>query len=763
MNAFQPAAGEPILPAQASNNSDDSPDRLTWYRGLTRAERSEEQPPRWLDPILELFATAHDAENNESSDQSPSALLTLFAPLLHKARADFREMIVPYLAQRAGELGTAVQFEAVWYMHLAERLLALVARPCLLKLSFDRQEKRLPGGTPAARFQAFIGSLRSRQAALDFVHEYPVLARQVDRCLTQWQRAGLEFVKRLTTDRDLIRATLLGDRKPGPIVRVEAGKRDWLRGEACEFIVHFRSGDRVVYKPRSLAVEARFGELIGWLNAHGAEPGLRAARVIDRDRYGWAEYVRPRSCSHTAEVERFYRRQGMLLCLLRVLAARGFDSEMLVADGEQPILVDLESLFQHDAHGAATGPLEEGLARSVLAVGLLPSAQSVPKSATSLQWVEVGTDQMHLAPKLASVAPKNHLPRLSGTSVGAETYEPALLQGFVAMYRLLERHRDELLSASGPIAAFRTTVVRFAARPKGDYLTLLDQSVNPSSLRDGIDQDRLFDRLSDESTTVNSLDRLRSAEIQDLHRHELPRFTTQAGSRDIWTSQEKRIGNFLPKSGLESAFERLALLGSEDLAREEWLIRSTLALQPDASSGPNQLTLDAGGLRLFDDQITTATRDLNDEKHRSVCRDMAERLCRLAWQDKHEADWTDLVSTSGGWTVGAVPIAGECGLIAIAVFLVRLACVTGEQIYRVLAHKGIASLARRLSARSEPLSAVEHAEVCSGLREMNRLEQETFGTTAKVAPRERVFLLKPAAAPSASVQPAEVHSISALH
>src|SRR5262249_12442012 len=95
-------------------------------------------------------------------------------------------------------------------------------------------------------------------------------------------------------------------------------------------------------------------------------------RVLDRRRYGWAEFVQAGPCGSREQVQRFYRRQGAYLALLYVLAATDFHYENVIAAGEHPVLVDLEALFHRRALGPRPDPVRRGLQHGVLAIRLLP-------------------------------------------------------------------------------------------------------------------------------------------------------------------------------------------------------------------------------------------------------------------------------------------------------------------------------------------------------------------------------------------------------
>ena len=201
---------------------------------------------------------------------------------------------------------------------------------------------------------------------------------------------------------------------PGLLTGINAGAGDRHRQGRSVIIASFTSGAKVVYKPRSLAVDVHFQELLHWVDERGHHPPFRRARIIDRGTHGWVEFVGAEGCSIARKVRRFYRRQGGYLALLHVLRGTDFHHENLVAAGEHPVLVDVEALYHPELF--AMEPAAEGTLRaSVLAVGLLPCSRRAGRSTEGIdvsglgavegalwpgelpRWERAGTDDMRMA------------------------------------------------------------------------------------------------------------------------------------------------------------------------------------------------------------------------------------------------------------------------------------------------------------------------------------------------------------------------------
>jgi len=118
------------------------------------------------------------------------------------------------------------------------------------------------------------------------------------------------------------------------------------RGGRTALRVHFAAGVKLIYKAKAITAEASFWNLLGWINNNANLAPLETLRVVDGGTYGWVQEIEPRPCQDKREVEAFYCRAGMLLCLIYALEGSDCHSENLIAAGEHPVLIDHETLLQ---------------------------------------------------------------------------------------------------------------------------------------------------------------------------------------------------------------------------------------------------------------------------------------------------------------------------------------------------------------------------------------------------------------------------------
>ncbi len=640
-----------------------------------------------------------------SSRTDPDALelLTVFAAPISAARQRLREGLTALCGEYSHFPGDAVAVETLLIRQLLPRLKNMASRTLILEMHVARLQGQLTGETSTARFQSFIERLSQPEIARAILDEYPLLERQALVCIDQWVRFSLEFLRHLCRDWPDLHKVFSLPADVGDLVELMGQTGDRHCDGKAVLVLRFDSGARLVYKPRSMQAEQRFQELLAWCNEHGACPPFRTLRVLERSDHGWVEFVKQQDCGAAGQIRRFYRRQGSYLALLYAIQATDFHFENLIAAGEHPILVDLETLFHERLPGSTNDPALKGMAHSAVSIGLLPRLSYFDGfdkgidfsglGAVNDQEIDfpiyrfesTGTDEMRFARVAKHALAGSHRPTLRGRDVSPGDYGAELLQGFTEMYHLLRRHRAALAAADGPLAAFADIETRFIARATQIYTILLEQSFHPDYLRNDADRERWFDQLESQAEEIPGLRPLAPAEREDLHRNDIPIFHSRPGSRDLWTSRGERIANFFERAPLESARERLADLGPDDLARQTWLIRTALAKLKHPARAPQDA-----------DVVATLPASIDRNEGLAAAIRTAEQLAAFAWQDSEEAGWLVVRRQERGWYIGALGLEMECGLPAIALFLAELDAATGQPRFASLVSKTLAAIHRRL-------------------------------------------------------------------
>lgn len=698
-NAFARILGEPVDARGAS------PEATPWW--ATVVERAYARAPsRFAEPELpaSVAGMAH------------ARLLVVLAPLIDQARSRLRDGLAELLARQPSAPIDAAAFEAQWYASLPRQLLALVSRTLVLELHVARLRGRLAGTSPQQRFHSFVVRLGRRAVAAGLLREYPVLARQVVVCLAHWQDAGLRFARDLLDDWNALRAKWppLGD--AGSLSAIEGNAGDPHRGGRSVLVLGFSSGFKLVYKPRSLAVDAQFQRLLEWVDTHGGYP-MRPLELLDRGDHGWVGFVAREVQLTEAQAERYFWRHGAYLALLLALEATDFHYENLIVAGEHPALVDLEALFQPRLQDAARSGAADIAARelnySVLRVGLLPQWLFAGRDRVGLdvsglgaaadqttpfelpQWRSAGTDDMHLVRERGVFSGSPNRPTVDGKLVSAVAYADAIVAGFTHVYRLITNQRARLLAPDGLLAGFAGTEVRVLLRATRTYSRLLQESCHPDVLRDALDRDRLFDNLWSSVSHIPSFPRVIAAERRALWNLDIPSFSTWPGSRDLRCGDGEIIPDFLDEPGMASVRRQIECMSEADLTRQTWLIRAALAtIAMDAESA---VPAPAGRPPWWPAPGAADPLTMADA--------VGRRLGELAIRGADDASWIGLALV-GSRAFDLAPLALDLydGLPGVALFLAHLGEQTGERRHAELARAAmitVISESRRMRAHEK--------------------------------------------------------------
>jgi|CXWL01.1.fsa_nt_gi lantibiotic modifying enzyme len=548
------------------------------------------------DPISVLMELGlyFDATLDPGSNPPVAALLRDLAAV------PFRELWTPWVLGARDRVGavdpgllSAAALEQL-LVQLARDLGALGERAAYELFAAERDAAEVPSGV----YQRFIRHLLT-SGLVPLYREFPVLLRQMATCTAQWVAATRELLTRLAADRDALAARFGAPGAPlGSVAEVLALAADRHRGGRRVLGLRFAGGVRVVYKPRSVALEAVWANLLAWATAHGLTAAPPAADVLACDGYGWCAWI---VSAPPPSIPELYRQAGVLACFAHALRGRDLHAENLIAAAHGPVLIDAEMLFQPTLAGQ-----RDDVAGSCLATGLFAAPgvgagagglRAMPPrllSERSRRWRGHGGDDLLLdAGELWSAAGDN-VPLVDGEPVGPEGYLDELLAGFAEGYRFLVAQRDGLLAPGGPLASAAEASVRILFRPSQQYANVLALLTAPRHQRRGVDASLLLEPLvaaAAGATERPGLWPLVADERADLESLDVPYVTLPAAATAIPTTSGTPVTGHFSRSGWEATRERLLGLSASDLERQLALVRQ--ALTPVAAPLPALVTVPA--------------------------------------------------------------------------------------------------------------------------------------------------------------------------
>ncbi|MEV7683174.1 type 2 lanthipeptide synthetase LanM family protein [Streptomyces sp. NPDC088341] len=678
-----------------------------------------------------------DTSGAEGSD----VFVPLFRPLVDAA--------VHAMTRKHGPLDRTVADTAALTEGFADRLGRQLARRAARTLAAELAAARtaglLTGIRPEDRFADFLRRTGGARGLARLFADYPVLARLLAQTCQFAADAVAELLTRFAADRTAIVAELLDGSDPGPLLALDLGLGDTHERGRSVALLRFADGSTVVYKPRPLSQYAFLDRMVEWLNGKVPGLGLRTAATVARDGYGWLQYIAHLSCSSVADIHRFYRRQGALLALVYAVEGSDLHYDNLVAHGDQPVLVDVETLLHAtpaEPMTAGPDPASAALAASVHRTCLLPQLMvgelgAVDISAVGgapddsgphaeIAWEGAGTDTMRPVRRPVPFTGGRNRPLLAGKDVAAGEYGAALLGGFRAGYDAIVAHRDELRAPDGPLTREGAAGPgRLIVRPTQLYATLLKESLHPDVLRDALDRDALLSLLWAESSDDPAGQRVIEDEIADLWCGDIPVFFHRPTGSEVWTSRGSRISGVLDTSGIAAALEKIGAMGEVDRHDQEWIISASLATAGPSSGSrhrpagaparttpaavPEPSVLLAAASGIADEIVARAVHGPGPTDPRSghggpdrgqdQGQDRGQDQARDRGQDRGRANWIGLeLVDDAHWAVlpmGASLAQGYCG---VSLFLAQLGRLTGSSRYTDLARKALAPVSTLVAA-----------------------------------------------------------------
>lgn len=439
----------------------------------------------------------------------------------------------------------------------------------------------------------------------DFFMTYPVSGRLVSTFIQLWVDSVSEFLLRLKEDLPQISEVFYKGNDPGYISDLKIGLSDRHNGGRTVMTIKFSSGLKLVYKPRSLSLDCSYMKLLSWFNEKSGIADFKIFKILDRGDYGWAEFIEYMPCKTEEEGRQYYRRTGHLLCLLYVLGSTDCHMENLIACGEYPVFIDLETLMEPEMRffgeekysKRVRSQAHKEFFSSVIKTGILPrwtfELEKRPYDVSVLgsigdhgrpflkeTWKNLKADSIQTDIEEAEFRQCQNVPFLDGTLLYPFEYKEFILEGFRDFYSFLIRYRDDLLSSTSPLKGLKNKHIRFFSRFTDDYGMVIKHGTEPSLNRDplmwSIELDRLTGVISEKDKERKYFWPVIKSEILSLEQLDIPSITCLSDSTDLYPAGGEKIENFFHSSGYDNVINRIKKLDSKDMERQTLLIYSSL-------------------------------------------------------------------------------------------------------------------------------------------------------------------------------------------
>ncbi|BAY28958.1 lanthionine synthetase C family protein [Nostoc carneum NIES-2107] len=690
--------------------------------------------PDWAETLQQIMQTAKEFIPAEET----------FLPIYSQHPIPFEDLLLPAilvarqkLLSRLGcvklthdSLPLAIFTEAA-YQSLERSLLQQLAKLCSKTLDFEFSQVRSFGrnllnlldlktknGNKNTQYTKFVNQLL-QDGLQTFFQKYAVLGRLVATAVNFWVESTAEFIERLAKDGRDIQEIFGSTSANGKVAAVQTSLSDPHNRGRSVILLTFESGLKLVYKPKDLQLEAAFNKFLTWCNQHSQLLNFKIIQVLNRDNYGWVEYVEHQPCDDEAAAARFYQRAGMLLCVIYVLRGTDCHYENLIASGEHLVLLDMETLLHHEAKAIENSPdaqewetnAMQQFWNSVLRTGLLPrwefsgdrtvaydisglgstALQQSPRKAP--RWQLINTDDMYLRYEPVTLPVEKNVPRIGDTVLSPDDYQAQIVAGFEQMYRFLMAHKQVLLAANSPLVAMQQQQVRFVFRHTRLYGTILQKLLIPDYLKSGVDYSIELEQLSRAFLVAQEKPDawpIFNAEVRAMQQLDIPYFSASAASDELNLAEQISIPGYFKQPSYQQTIAQLQAMDETDLARQVAIIQGSFYAKLAQTSTGEREKWQAESLPLLTKaQLIAEAKAIATQLETRAIKDFDGSI-----------NWIGLVSVPEAerFRLQVLDYNLYEGRSGVALFLAALAQVTGDSRSRELALRSLQPLRQQIQS-----------------------------------------------------------------
>lgn len=451
--------------------------------------------------------------------------------------------------------------------YIEQQLQSICLRTLIAEMHQYKDSHLLKGQNSREEYLYFCGEIAGKREFIDYCFEkYPELYRCVQEKIQFVLNYHQEVMENFERDKSELSKKLY-NRAINRIIKIDGGTGDThCRGKQVLRLT-LDTGEQILYKPHSLRNEVTFSKLLQWLAEH---TGISQKQydVLSRETYGWSKIVEYRECKSQEEVKRFYRRLGVQLFLAYILNTRDLHCENLIASGEYPVLIDLESLAvytKEEARSKIQDWIAERLQESVLHTGILPvyhwdrSGEGVDASAIGgggkqrypfrIPQVKCPeTSDMFLGYGYPVMGETENKVTLLGEKICPDQYIGEVLEGFERAYRAVLEKKDEFRDMV--MRELKCLKSRYIHADTQKYSMLLSASYHPALLKNREDRYRFFENFYLEEDLNEEERRIAKEEIHSMMQGDIPYFEYSLGDKNTWNNEGRKLDS-LTKKDLE--------------------------------------------------------------------------------------------------------------------------------------------------------------------------------------------------------------------
>lgn len=478
--------------------------------------------------------------------------------------------------------------------HLVRQLQGICLRTLITEMHEYKRKGLLIGETSEEEYSHFCKKIIEKE---DFVketfEEYPVMCRCVKEKVEYMVKFYEEIINYFWRDKDEICNYLCGGEEINEIISIKGDFSDVHNNGKQVLKIKLDNNKEILYKPHTMANEKFFNELLEWTSSKVKIDQLQYP-FLSYDDHSWSTIVEYKTCESEEQLKKYYFRLGIQLFWAYLLGTKDLHFENIIASGEYPVLIDLETLVNIQYNYNRSTVNEEifyQLSQSVLYTGILPyyswihEGSGINNSAISGGHEETkypfkvpvilnpASSEMKIGYEFPSSKRQRNLATIQGEFITPENYKNDIIQGFWSCYnQVLKNKQDVKQILRGMINLYN----RFLVADTQQYAMLLSSSYHPSLLKNGAEREIFLNSIRKNRKEKD--DMIIDREIKSLLNGDVPYFTYQTNDTELFDMNGKVKKDYFNIVPFEIINNKILELNEKDLNRQCELIEMSLLI-----------------------------------------------------------------------------------------------------------------------------------------------------------------------------------------
>ena len=575
--------------------------------------------------------------------------------------------------------------------YLAEQLQEICMRTLIVEMHICKSAGKLKGENNREEYDYYCNKIVGKMVNIKKMFgKYPVLRQCVEKRITYSINFYKEILEHFSKHRAAISDQLCGANSSLKIVSIESKHSDVHRGGRHVVKVRLNDGSGILYKPHSMENEQQFGELLLWMS-RGLKIDQLDYKFLSYEDHSWCSIVEYKSCKTEDGIKKYYKRIGVQLFLAYFLGTHDLHCENIIASGEYPVLIDLETIVNVQPSKeriTADAEVKYQLAHSVLFTGLLPiytwnkDGYGIDNSGISggtgnyypfkIPIVsKAETSDMHISYDYPKATKKQNLVMLQNRFPAPVKYEEKFLEGFSLAYQYVLWHKEEFKKKIEKLSFLKS---RMLVADTQRYSMILSSSYHPSLLMDENEREAFFIFML--KGRSESEDRIAKDEMNCLSHGDIPYYEYHLNDKKLYSGMGDELGEYFEEAPINSLLKKIDDLNEADMKKQQRYIQTALELMPSSREKYENGTYYVG-----ENSISSSTKETKNKYNRQI-EHLIDRVVEEAvWnQERTEVNWCQTkLSTEKQmtWNIGAMGMylySGLSGMLLLFHELKQFSC-----------------------------------------------------------------------------------------